>query len=38
MAPGMLLGALGWLALPLWPLLLGRTALRRRPDQPSVGD
>ena len=29
MAPGMLLGALGWLALPIWPLLLGRTALRR---------
>jgi hypothetical protein len=29
MAPGMLLGALGWLALPVWPLLLGRTALRR---------
>jgi len=29
MAPGMLLGALGWLALPVWPLLLGRSALRR---------
>ena len=33
MAPGMLLGALGWLALPAWPLLLGRTALHR----PRVG-
>ncbi|HEY5979048.1 MAG TPA: hypothetical protein VIT41_05370 [Microlunatus sp.] len=29
MAPGMLLGTLGWLALPVWPLLLGRAALRR---------
>lgn len=29
MVPGLLLGTLGWLALPLWPLLLGRTALRR---------
>lgn len=29
MAPGMMLGTLGWLALPVWPLLLGRTALRR---------
>ena len=29
MVPGMLLGTLGWLALPLWPLQLGRTALRR---------
>ena len=33
MAPGMLIGALGWLALPVWPLLLGRTALHR----PRVG-
>lgn len=37
MAPGMLLGALGWLALPVWPLLLGRTALRRPRVGPPAG-
>ena len=38
MAPGMLLGTLGWLALPVWPLLLGRTALHRHRVRPSPGE
>lgn len=38
MAPGMLLGTLGWLALPVWPLLLGRTALRRHRIQRRSGN
>ena len=34
LAPGLLLGALGWLALPGWPLLLAVSARRRRPSPP----
>lgn len=29
--PGLVLGSLNWLLLPLWPLLLAGTALRRNP-------
>ncbi len=37
LAPGLLLGTLGWLALPGWPLLLAVSSRRRRPTLPYPG-
>lgn len=35
LVPGLVLGSLNWLLLPLWPLVLARTTLRPQPRPPA---